>query len=200
MRMLGIHLCTLLLLSTPATGQTIGKAGPDTTGGAVALARSRAAAEDLLSTLKSVLSAHMASGGPAQAVTACSDTAQVLTEQVELRHGLTIRRVSERWRSALDEPDPYETALLRRFDILARSDSLTPESEHAEITLEGSQRVFRYMKPITVQPACLSCHGPIDRLHPAVIRILGERYPDDTAVQYREGDLRGAVTVTVELK
>ncbi len=200
MRALTTIACGLLLCLTPAAAQTILEGTADTTGQAVALLRSRAAAEDLLSTLKVVLSEHMTSQGPTRALIACSDTAQVLTEQVELRHRLSVRRVSERWRSAMDEPDPYEKAVLQRFEILARDGALEPDREHTEITLEGSRRTFRYLKPIIVQPLCLSCHGPIDRLDPEVLRVLDERYPDDTAVDYSEGDVRGAITVTVKLE
>jgi hypothetical protein len=195
-----IILGVFLILSSVATGQTSRKSARDTTGSAIALSRSRAAAEDLLSTLKGVLSEHMTSGGPVRAITACSDTAQVLTEQVEHRHRLSIRRVSEKWRNGLDEPDPYERNVLRRFEVLSQEDDLGPATEYTQITLDDSIRVFRYMRPIVIQPVCLSCHGPIDRLHPEVLRVLEERYPDDIAVDYKDGDMRGAVTVKVELE
>jgi hypothetical protein len=192
--------CVILLLALAAIGQTGHAFAPDTTGSAIALSRSRMAAEDLLTTLKGVLSKHMKSGGPVQAITACSDTAQVLTEQVELRHQVSIGRVSEKWRNAMDEPDAYEKATLRKFEDMLQNDTLGPSYEHSDITVEDSIRVFRYMKPIIVQPVCLSCHGPINQLHPEVLRLLNERYPDDTAVNYKDGDLRGAITVKVKLK
>jgi hypothetical protein len=192
--------CAILLLALAAIGQTRHANAPDTTGSAIALSRSRMAAEDLHSTLKGVLSKHMKSGGPVRAITACSDTAQVLTEQVELRHHLSIRRVSEKWRNAMDEPDAYEKAVLRKFEDMLQNDALGPSVEHSEITLEDSIRVFRYLKPIVVQPVCLSCHGPSNQLHPEVVRLLNERYPDDIAVDYGDGDLRGAITVKVGLK
>ena len=51
------------------------------------------------------------------------------------------------------------------------------------------------MKPLTVQPPCLACHGPEEGIAEEVRAALTQRYPHDQAVGYRLGDLRGAVTI-----
>jgi hypothetical protein len=49
---------------------------------------------------------------------------------------------------------------------------------------------FRYMRPIFVQSACLTCHG--ETLSTELQAALDQRYPADHATGYRVGDLRGA--------
>mgnify|MGYP000379000857 CR=1 FL=1 len=42
---------------------------------------------------------------------------------------------------------------------------------------------------------CLSCHGARASLSPAVSERLRTLYPDDRAVDYRVGEIRGAMTL-----
>jgi hypothetical protein len=63
-----------------------------------------------------------------------------------------------------------------------------------EIADDGGRREFRFMKAITTQPLCLTCHG--EAISPEVAAKLSELYPDDRATGFREGDLRGAFVVT----
>jgi hypothetical protein len=40
---------------------------------------------------------------------------------------------------------------------------------------------------------CLACHGdPQKDIQPAVLQTISKLYPDDKAIGYKEGDLRGA--------
>jgi cytochrome c551/c552 len=47
------------------------------------------------------------------------------------------------------------------------------------------------IRPIAQQQACAACHGPVDRISPAVRAVLAQRYPADSAVGFAEGDIRG---------
>ncbi|MBU0678495.1 MAG: DUF3365 domain-containing protein [Verrucomicrobia bacterium] len=60
---------------------------------------------------------------------------------------------------------------------------------------ENGHEYFVYYKPLIVQPICLQCHGDPETFSPAVRTILEERYPEDNAVGYRAGDLRGLIKV-----
>ncbi len=48
-------------------------------------------------------------------------------------------------------------------------------------------------------PTCLDCHGPRDKMAPAVLAALAERYPADAATGFDCDDLRGAISVRVPL-
>jgi hypothetical protein len=164
------------------------------------LAASRAAAKDFLTTLKGVLVAQLAAGGTAHAVTVCADTAQRLQREAAERHGLLIRRVSSRWRNSLDVPDEYEQTQLDLLEEFRRNGSLTERTEAYRIVHEDSVQYFRYMKPILVQSMCLSCHGRREAMSAELVSLLRQRYPEDTAFDYANGDLRGAVSVTIVIR
>jgi hypothetical protein len=60
---------------------------------------------------------------------------------------------------------------------------------------EGGKQSYRYMRALPTQPLCLNCHGSPEQLTPAVLEKLKALYPDDKAVGYRPGDIRGAITI-----
>jgi hypothetical protein len=163
------------------------------------LLMSRAAARELLTSLRTTLEKQLAAYGLAGAVFVCADTAQDLSDTVAARQGIGIRRVSERWRNPKDEPDVYELTVLALFADALRETTLTDQSEHAGVVIEDGARVFRYMKPIRMQGMCVACHGQPARMDPAVMKALAERYPADRATGYAVGDLRGAVSVRIPL-
>jgi len=162
------------------------------------LERSRGAAVDLLTTLKATLVNHLQQGGAAAALALCADTAQVLTESIATRHGVTMRRVSSRWRNPLDAPDEYEAEVLEEFQRRLENGTLSDTTEHAAVSADGRGRIFRYLRPILIQRPCLSCHG--EALAPGLTDALKQYYPQDQATGYSEGDLRGAVSVQLVLE
>ncbi len=172
---------------------------PDTTGINAAVKKSREVSKELLGTVKGVLMKQLAVGGPVHAISACADTAQSLGDQIAGKYGLSIRRVSNKWRNPKDVPDTYETEVLQHFASLREEDELDNSVEHYEITTVDSVRYFRYMKPIVVQPVCLPCHGDRTAMKDLITIVLQQRYPEDKAVGYKADDLRGAVSVKMRL-
>lgn len=59
----------------------------------------------------------------------------------------------------------------------------TANQFHSDVVTEPGGRYYRFMKPITIQPQCLLCHGP------------RSQYPFDAATGYKAGELRGAVSI-----
>jgi hypothetical protein len=53
------------------------------------------------------------------------------------------------------------------------------------------------LRPIVEQPMCGSCHGPADKIAPAVAAALKHRYPNDRAVGFLNGEIRGWFWVEV---
>ncbi len=160
--------------------------------------RAASAVRDLGLLLQQLLGEELKRGGFEGAVRACSESAQVVTEQFAHERELDIRRVSLRYRNPKDQPDDYEAARLKEWEAAAKAGQ--PPAERFETVTENGRRFLRYMKPITVQGMCLSCHGPREKLAAAVRDVLDARYPRDKATGYRAGDLRGAFTVMVEIK
>ena len=155
----------------------------------------RATAVDFTQDLKSILIEQIQSNGVLQAVSVCSDTAQVLTNNFGVERGIYIRRVSLKNRNANNIPDNFEKRIVNKFELLHQNNELNSETEYAEIVTEGDYKYLRYIKPIIVQAECLNCHGSQTDIMPEVKTLIVQNYPDDKAVGYKSGDLRGALSI-----
>jgi hypothetical protein len=63
----------------------------------------------------------------------------------------------------------------------------------SNIVKVGDEEVVQYLKRLTAETGCLACHGPVEDIAPAAVAYLKEKYPDDAAVNYSEGDMMGVV-------
>lgn len=146
--------------------------------------------------LLQVLSEEIARGGPESAIAVCRDKAPELARAASAQTGWNIRRVSLRNRNPKAVPDTWERAALEEFDRRAAlgENPTTLEKGEAVVTDAGRPE-YRYMKALPVQQICLACHGPGDKLTPAVTSQLRKLYPDDKAVGYSLGQIRGAMTI-----
>lgn len=163
------------------------------------LAEARRVAQRLGGGLQKLLAEELAKGGFEGAARVCSEQAQALTDELQGPPGSSARRVSLRFRNPKDQPDPYETAILREWEARKAKGEALPE-ESAEVSrIAGDQRQLRYLRPIVMQPMCLSCHGNVDQIPAEVQEIVQTRYPNDLATGYVAGDLRGAISVMMPL-
>jgi hypothetical protein len=161
-----------------------------------ALDRARAAADALGGVLMKRLLETLEVEGPAAAVRVCSEVAQQLAAEQE-SDDLRVRRVTLKERNPADRPDPFERERLERLALQSAKGELPREI--VELTDDDGARVLRYMRPIVVMQPCLQCHGEPGAMAPDVLAVIDERYPEDRARGYRDGDLRGAVSVVVDL-
>ena len=155
----------------------------------------RDAASKFMGGLKSILINQIKSEGVLSAVAVCSDTAQVLTNEFGLMKGVYIKRVSFKNRNINNVPDGIEAKALKKFEQTKSESKLTTDTEHFEITKENDHQYLRYMKPIKIGAACLKCHGNEEKISAEIKKLIAKRYPDDKAVDYKNGDLRGAVSI-----
>ena len=155
----------------------------------------RATALDFMKELRSILIEQIQSNGVLAAVSVCSDTAQVLTNNFGVERGIYLKRVSLKNRNTNNYPDDFEKRILNRFELLHQNNELNNETEYAEIVAEGDYKYLRYLKPIIIQAECLNCHGSKSEIIPEVRNLIAQKYPEDKAVGYKSGDLRGAVSI-----
>ena len=155
----------------------------------------RATSMEFMKSLKGILIKQMQTKGVLQAVSVCSDTAQVLTNNFGLQKGVFIRRVSFKNRNENNYPDDYEKKVLNKFELLKQNNELDGNTEYFETVKEGEFTYLRYLKPILIQAECLNCHGNPSDMMKEVTDLIVKKYPDDRAVGYSIGDLRGAVSV-----
>ena len=155
----------------------------------------RATSMEFMKSLKGILIKQIQTKGVLQAVSVCSDTAQVLTNNFGLQKGVFIRRVSLRNRNENNYPDDFEKMVLNKFELLKQNNELDDKTEHIETVKEGEYTYVRYLKPILIQAECLNCHGNLNDMMTDVKDLIMQKYPQDKAVGYSIGDLRGAVSV-----
>lgn len=176
----------LALIAAPALSLAVADEAP--------VERARRAAGELTAALKARLAKEMEAGGATAAARACSEVAQTIAA-AHSSDGVTVRRVSDRWRNPADRPDDWEAARLVELEAALAQGNLPPEV--VETRIEAGVEVLRYLQPLRVGELCLTCHGDPATFSPELRQLLSERYAADRAVGYRVGDLRGAVSVTV---
>jgi hypothetical protein len=145
--------------------------------------------------LLEVLTAEIARSGPEGAIAVCRDKAPQMAQAASEASGWRVRRVSLRNRNPKAVPDAWERAALEEFDRRAAAGESPAALEKFELVGEGPDAVHRYMRALPTQQLCLNCHGPRESLAPAVREQLQRLYPDDAAVGYRLGEIRGAITL-----
>jgi hypothetical protein len=145
--------------------------------------------------LLEMLTAEIAKGGPASAIAVCREKAPQMAKAASEETGWSIRRVSLRNRNPKAVPDAWERAALEDFDKRAAAGESPATLEKYDIVSESGQHTYRYIRALPTQPLCLSCHGAPENLAPGVVERLRELYPDDKAVGYRPGEIRGAITI-----
>jgi len=191
----------LVAAALPVTAQTdLGKlAGHDRQAALTEHVQTcRQAVSALGQALKARLRQAVADSGALGALALCNVEAVPITERISLEEGVAVGRTSLRVRNPHNAPDPWEREILEQFaHRLDRGESASGIEAWTVQQDSLGHRTFRYMKAIVTGPLCLKCHG--SRLRPDVARRIRELYPDDQAVGYHVGDLRGAFTVTKPL-
>lgn len=144
--------------------------------------------------LQGELMAALQQGGPPLAIEVCRDRAPAIAGELSRASGWQLRRVSERVRNpASGLPDAWEQAqLLRWKDAGPEAPPPTPVHERVR---EPLGMMERYLQPILLAPPCLACHGAADQQSDALRAALAASYPHDQALDYRVGELRGALSL-----
>lgn len=159
------------------------------------LGETRKVAAAIQPRLLDILLDEIQKGGAEGAIAVCRDKAPALARQASAETGWHIRRVSLRNRNPNAVPDEWEKGVLDDFDRRARAGENQNTLERGELGVEDGRRVYRYMKALPTLELCQACHGPVERLSPAVKAKLKELYPQDKAVGYLPGEIRGAITI-----
>jgi hypothetical protein len=182
--------------NTPLAATIVESTGAESADSA-SLAVARDAATALGQGLMKELLARLDAFGPDSALAFCADSAQALTARYQLA-GVDVHRTSLRVRNLSNAPDSAETRVLEYLQSLKVAGTLP--SEFVEVRRSGNgTRELRYFRPVMIAAGCLNCHGAVESIKPSIRTVLAERYPNDQAVGYGEGDLRGVVAVRVGL-
>lgn len=182
---------TLALAALPAMSSVAVLAADE----AQLLEEGRTVAASIPPKLLEVLSDEIQKGGPEGAIGVCREKAPAMAKAASEKTGWAIRRVSLKNRNPKAVPDAWEKAVLEDFERRVAAGEKPAGLEKGELATIDGKQVYRYMKALPTIELCLQCHGTSDQVSPAVQAKLKELYPDDKAVGYGVGQIRGAITI-----
>ncbi len=158
-----------------------------------ALHEARSLVKTFGSHLKASLKPAIQSGGPVNAINVCNLQAEKIAEAVSVKSNWQVGRTSLKARNANNTPDVWELKNLLKFEQRKAAGEDVSTIEYSELVAQDGQSVYRYMKAIPTAGLCLKCHG--SQLDNDVSAKLKELYPYDQAVNFKEGDIRGAFSL-----
>lgn len=156
----------------------------------------RQVAESVTDALRNKVQSSVEESGPDKAVGVCYWQSDALLREAQGRYGVVVRRVSSNPRNPKSMAQGVEADLIRRFTEEAAKGAIS--SEIFERRSDGGKvREYYYAKPLQIRPFCIQCHGDSASISQEVKDALAGKYPDDKALGLREGDIAGAVVVTI---
>ncbi|MBI5893180.1 MAG: DUF3365 domain-containing protein [Deltaproteobacteria bacterium] len=101
--------------------------------------------------------------------------------------GLRLKQTSDKYRNAANKPDEFEAKAIAKF----MESGYTKGKGYGEFVDMGGKKVYRYVQPLYIGKACLKCHGD-----PKGEKDIAGREKEG----YKEGDVRGGISVIVPVK
>lgn len=195
-----IKTSSLLILILPIATSSAFAAQTDDKADQVAyLQESRKIAQEFMQRLGGTLKIQLETGTAGTAISVCKQIAPALAAEYS-NDGRVVTRVSLKPRNkTLGTPDAWERGILEKFDQQRQQAKEATAMDAADIIEDRDGRWFRYLKAIPTQPMCLQCHGKPDELSSEVKAILAKAYPEDSALGYSVGDVRGAISIKRKL-
>ncbi len=123
----------------------------------------------------------------------CHEKAIPLTSDFFKEHErvIGVKRTSLKIRNSANAPDERENAVLKAWAKVESKKQKLPPFEIETV----SENEIRFYKPLRVEAMCLTCHGqPSGDLRAAI----KNKYPNDKATGFKEGDLRGLIRVSLK--
>jgi len=140
-------------------------------------------------TLRSSLQHAISTSNFDGAISFCNESAFPIT--TTYADTFTINRTALRVRNPDNQPDSLELAVLIEMGNQVQA----AQPPRAKVVRSGNK--VHYFKPILLQAMCLNCHGvPGQDIHDNTLARIQNLYPSDRAVNFLEGDLRGAWHIT----
>ncbi len=157
------------------------------------LADAELAIEGFQYALKQELATAMSNGGAVAAIQVCHEKAPQLANLHSSMQGLELRRTSLRWRNPANAPAAEEIAVLLEFERMKIEGQPLSSLKATIMTQDG----LRYIKAIPMKGLCATCHGL--NVDPTLYQTIKAYYPDDRAVGFKDGDIRGAFSVLLKI-
>jgi len=132
-----------------------------------------------------------------KAVEFCSQKAKDVVKEVtkDFPENVKVRRTAIKYRNPNNKPDATDLEVLNKMESALKAKTL--EKKPMVIDVNGTKRVY---VPVIVEKACTKCHGDVNSMNPKVKDVIAKTYPNDKAINFKEGDLRGVVVAEIAPK
>lgn len=171
---------------TPATGAE----APDPY-----LAKGQQIAASVFGVLSTEVMKSMQAHGVAGTVAYCNEQAYPITDSMASLHQAHIKRTSHKVRNPENAPDSLESIILEKYLALQAKELEMPP----QVVQQGESK--RFFAPILLAQPCLKCHGiPGETLDQNDLAVIQEYYPEDQAVGFAAGELRGMWSIRFDTK
>jgi hypothetical protein len=150
----------------------------------------RGHAKSLGGALKARLQQAIKHGGLEAGVEECKLVAEPIAESLS-NEGWTVGRTALRVRNPNNTPDSWEQTQLANF---AEQLSQKLPGPFEALHVDEQTGELRYMKAIQTGQVCTACHG--NNIAPDVYHAIKKAYPNDEAIGFDVGSLRGAFSLT----
>lgn len=135
---------------------------------------------------------QMKMGGPAQAIPFCNVEAMPITTKMADKFNVTIKRTSDKVRNSVNNPSLRELEIIEEY----KKAKINKTTLTTIVELDSNNKKHFYA-PIIVNSKCLNCHGKLEgQLSVKTDSLIKYLYPNDKAIGYSGGDLRGIWSVT----
>jgi len=132
----------------------------------------------LASEMMAELMASLDESGAAGGIGACRDKAPTVAANVSETYGVGIGRTSNLLRNAANVAPAW-------------AETYVADMVEDPTWVGGPDGELGALLPIRLKAECQMCHGPVETIDQEVMAAILEAYPDDQAVGYSDGDLRG---------
>lgn len=142
--------------------------------------------------IKNALKNAINEGGLEYALEFCNVNAMPITDSVSMNEHVQIRRLAKKYRNPLNETDVNESNIYKTYVIKwINGDYLNP------MIIPGNNNHPVYYDPMLVEEFCLNCHGKVgEQINPELAKKIAELYPNDKAIDFKAGELRGMWSIT----
>ena len=142
--------------------------------------------------LKNRLQIALKDGNIVAAIKICSSEAQNLT-LLNNTEKTFIKRISLKYRNPANKPNKKEELILKSFEEKLQTGAGFNDLVFKQTTTNYKEKTLTYIKAIPTKEVCLNCHGK--KINSKVLRQIKIYYPNDKAIGFNLGEIRGAFSV-----
>ena len=124
------------------------------------------------------LTAALDAGDASAAIAVCREKAPTVAAHVTEVYGLEICRTSHQLRNPTNVAPSW-------------ADAYVADLVEDPTYVEGPNGELGALLPVRLRAECQMCHGSAEEIDEEIMAALAKYYPDDQAIGFAEGDLRG---------